>query len=139
MSDAASKLACATLQTKNLLAFLLFVQLQGNTAELANHHSASRVIQWCLKEASVADKKRLLDEIKTNIVPLSKSTYGRHVVQKVISNASKEEVPGKQLYTGVWIQGVLVSTSSCTFQLLGPECIPLGCRKGYRATMVACG
>jgi pumilio family protein 6 len=71
------------------------LQLQGNTVELANHHSASRVIQWCLREGSAADKARLLAEVRGNIVELSKSKYGRHVVQKVISLAKKEDVPGE--------------------------------------------
>ena len=61
---------------------------------LANHHSASRVIQWCMKEGSEADKARLVAEVRSNIVPLSKSKYGRHVVQKLINIAPKEEVPG---------------------------------------------
>jgi pumilio family protein 6 len=73
------------------------LQLQGNTVELANHHSASRVIQWCLREGSAADKARLLGEVRSNIVELSKSKYGRHVVQKVISLAKKEDVPGEWL------------------------------------------
>jgi len=69
-------------------------QLKGNIPELANHHSASRVIQWCLKEGSAADKERLTSEIKSNIVEISKSKHGRFVVQKLINIASKEEVPG---------------------------------------------
>lgn len=78
-------------------------QLQGNIPELANHHSASRVIQWCLKEGSPADKARLTGEVKSNIVALSKSKYGRHVVQKLINVASKEEVPGEGGHQGVAI------------------------------------
>lgn len=81
-------------------------QLQGNTAELANHHSASRVLQWCLREGSEADKARLLAEVRAHIVELSKSKYGRHVVQKVISLAKKEDVPGE--CCAGWL-GVLVS------------------------------
>lgn len=61
---------------------------------LANHHSASRVIQWCMKEGSDADKAALTAEVRANIVPLSKSKYGRHVVQKLINIAPKEDVPG---------------------------------------------
>jgi len=53
---------------------------KANIPELANHHSASRVIQWCLKEASAADKERLTSEIKANFVEISKSKYGRFVV-----------------------------------------------------------
>ncbi len=61
---------------------------------LANHHSASRVIQWCMKEGTDDDKAKLSKEVRANIVPLSKSKYGRHVVQKLINIAPKEEVPG---------------------------------------------
>lgn len=71
------------------------LQVRGVSVELSNHHSASRVIQWCLKEGSPADRSQLLGEVKANIVELSKSKYGRHVVQKIISMASKEEVPGR--------------------------------------------
>lgn len=80
--------------------FLLFclrclpAQVVGNVMGLANHHSASRVIQWCMKEGSEGDKKKLAAEVRANIVPLSKSKYGRHVVQKLINIAPKEEVPG---------------------------------------------
>lgn len=61
---------------------------------LANHHSASRVIQWCMKEGTDSDKAKLTSEVRANMVPLSKSKYGRHVVQKLINIAPKEEVPG---------------------------------------------
>eukprot|EP00882_Tetradesmus_deserticola_P004313 GHRQ01004557.1.p1 GENE.GHRQ01004557.1~~GHRQ01004557.1.p1 ORF type:complete len:193 (+),score=75.81 GHRQ01004557.1:50-628(+) len=84
-----------TTQEKQQLVANILKKLQGNTVELANHHSASRVIQWCLREGSDADKARLLGEVRANVVELSKSKYGRHVVQKVISLASKEEVPGE--------------------------------------------
>jgi hypothetical protein len=73
---------------------LCCVQVVGNVMGLANHHSASRVIQWCLKEGSDADKAKLTTEVRANIVPLSKSKYGRFVVQKLINVAPKEEVPG---------------------------------------------
>lgn len=36
----------------------------------------------------------LMTEVRANIVVLSKSKYGRHLVQKLITVASKEEVPG---------------------------------------------
>jgi pumilio family protein 6 len=71
------------------------VQVCGNVMGLANQHSASRVIQWCLKEGSAADKVKLTAEIRANILLLSKSKYGRHVVQKLINVATKEEVPGE--------------------------------------------
>lgn len=83
-----------TKEEKEQLVANILKKLQGNTAELANHHSASRVLQWCLREGSEADKARLLAEVRAHIVELSKSKYGRHVVQKVISLAKKEDVPG---------------------------------------------
>lgn len=70
------------------------LQVCGNVMGLANNHSASRVIQWCLKEGAEADKAAMTAEVRANIVPLSKSKYGRHVVQKLISVAPKEQVPG---------------------------------------------
>lgn len=72
----------------------LLHQVSGQVLELANHHSASRVIQWCLKYASPEDKARLLGEVRGAVVPLSKSKYGWHVVTKLINVATKEEVPG---------------------------------------------
>ncbi|KAF6262527.1 armadillo-type protein [Scenedesmus sp. NREL 46B-D3] len=83
-----------TTQEKQQLVANILKKLQGNTVELANHHSASRVIQWCLREGSDADQARLLAEVRANMVDLSKSKYGRHVVQKVISLAKREDVPG---------------------------------------------
>jgi pumilio family protein 6 len=73
------------------------LQVCGNVMGLANQHSASRVIQWCLKEGSAADKAKLTAEIRTNILALSKSKYGRHVVQKLINVATKDEVPGEEV------------------------------------------
>eukprot|EP00775_Hariotina_reticulata_P010359 gene10359-10517_t len=90
-----------TKEEKARLVSTILKKLKGNIPELANHHSASRVIQWCLKEGSAADKERLTNEIKSNIVELSKSKFGRFVVQKLINIASKEEVPGLvKLYKG---------------------------------------
>lgn len=82
-------------------------QVVGNVMGLANHHSASRVIQWCLKEGSEADKARLTGEIRANIVPLAKSKYGRFVVQKLINVAPKDEVPG------VCIRGLCFGACLC--------------------------
>jgi hypothetical protein len=69
-------------------------QVKGNVPALANHHSGSRVIQWCLKDGRAADRAALAAEVRACVVPLSKSKYGRFVVQKLISVADKGEVPG---------------------------------------------
>ncbi|KAF8073043.1 APUM24 [Scenedesmus sp. PABB004] len=84
----------ATKEEKAALVSRILKKLQGNTVELANHHSASRVIQWCLKEGGAAERARLQAEIRAAVVPLSKSKFGRHVVQKLIALAPKEDVPG---------------------------------------------
>lgn len=76
-------------------------QVCGNVMGLGNHHSASRVIQWCMKEGVDADRAKLTAEVCANIIPLSKSKYGRHVVQKLINLAPKEDVPGGGLLRGV--------------------------------------
>jgi hypothetical protein len=105
----------------------LQLQILGKIPELANHHSASRVIQWCLKYATEADKADLLGEIRTAAVPLAKSKYGRFVVQKLISVASKEEVPGRPMHTQFkHCSGWLLSAESSLF-LGGSELLQLLC------------
>lgn len=79
---------------------ICLLQVHGKVCELGANHSASRVIQFCMKEGSKQDRDKLCAEIKSNIVPLSKSKYGRHLVQKLINVASKEEVPGRVTLAG---------------------------------------
>lgn len=70
-------------------------QFSGKILELANQHTASRVIQFCLKEGSPEAKAAIAKEVKAHAVELSKSLYGHYLVMKMINAAKKEEVPGE--------------------------------------------
>lgn len=70
-------------------------QVHGHIVDLANNHTASRVIQFCAKCSSGADRKQMMDEVRKNVVELSKSKYGHFLVQKLINVCTKEELPGR--------------------------------------------
>lgn len=70
------------------------LQARGKLHELASNHTASRVIQFCAKYGGPEERKAIVEEIRANIVDMSKSKYGRHLVKKLIAVATKEEVPG---------------------------------------------
>lgn len=60
-----------------------------------NHHTASRVIQFCIKHGGETERKAVMEEVRANIVELSKSKYGHFLVRKLINTAKKDEVPGE--------------------------------------------
>jgi hypothetical protein len=66
-----------------------------------------------MKEGTDSDKAKLTSEVRANMVPLSKSKYGRHVVQKLINIAPKEEVPG----------GCGMGTQASLWVLISTECV----------------
>ena len=84
----------ATREEREALVSAVLAKTRGKIVELANHHSASRVIQFCARDGAAADRKALLAEAREQMVPLAKSKYGHHLVQKIIAVAPKEEVPG---------------------------------------------
>lgn len=67
---------------------------KGKIAELANNHSASRVVQFCIKYGGPRDKQTILEELKDNLLLMAKTKHGHYLVQKVINNCSKDEFPG---------------------------------------------
>ncbi len=69
-------------------------QVKGHIVELANNHTASRVIQFCAKSSAEPERKQLMAEVKDNVVALAKSKYGHFLVQKLVNMAAKEELPG---------------------------------------------
>lgn len=85
-------------------------QFSGKFLELANQHTASRVIQFCLKEGSPEAKGAITKEVKGHAVELAKSRYGHYLVSKVVGGAKKDEIPGA-LCAWVCFGGVL----SCRF------------------------
>ncbi len=95
-----------TAEDKQALVTKVLRKVKGQVPQLAQHHSASRVIQFCLKHASPQDRQALFDETRANVVELAKSKYGHHLVQKLINVASKDEVPGG----GRWVGCVVSQT-----------------------------
>ncbi len=70
-------------------------QVKGKLLELSSHHTASRVIQFCVKCGGDEERRVVMEEVKANIVELSRSKYGHFLVRKLISAAKKDEVPGE--------------------------------------------
>lgn len=71
------------------------MQVKGKLLELSSHHTASRVIQFCVKYGVDAERRTVMDEVRANVVELSKSKYGHFLVRKLINTAKKSDVPGK--------------------------------------------
>jgi hypothetical protein len=63
----------------------------GKAPELAAHHSASRVLQFALKELPAGGKARaaLVAEVREHALALARSKYGKHVVQRLIAHAQR--------------------------------------------------
>lgn len=70
------------------------MQVSGKLLELCSHHTASRVIQFCVKYGTDADRRAIMEQVRANILELSKSKYGHFLVRKLINTAKKEDVPG---------------------------------------------
>ena len=70
-------------------------QVHGKVLELAGHHTASRIIQFCVKYGSEQQRKALMAEVRASMVELSKGKHGHHLVEKLIAISKREEVPGE--------------------------------------------
>mmetsp|Transcript_35571 Transcript_35571/g.78981 ORF Transcript_35571/g.78981 Transcript_35571/m.78981 type:complete len:822 (-) Transcript_35571:289-2754(-) len=81
-------------QEKEQLVTKIMSKVEGKVLELAGHHTASRVIQFCAKHGTPAQRTALTSQLRAAMVPLSKTKYGKHLVCKLINMAKKEEVPG---------------------------------------------
>ncbi|PNH12802.1 Pumilio 24 [Tetrabaena socialis] len=69
-------------------------KVSGKLLELSNHHTASRVIQFCVKYGGEGERRKVMEEVRANILELSKSKYGHFLVRKLVNTAKKEDVPG---------------------------------------------
>jgi pumilio family protein 6 len=72
------------------------LQIHGKVLELAGHHTASRIIQFCAKYGSEAQRSSIMAEVKAVMVELSKGKHGHHLVQKLIAVSKKEDVPSEK-------------------------------------------
>lgn len=70
-------------------------KIDGRVAELAASHTASRIVQACVKYGTADQREKILAEVEPKILELSKSPYGRFVVSKMIDMAPKSEIPGE--------------------------------------------
>ena len=68
--------------------------MSGKLLQLANHHTASRIIQFCAKWGTAKDRTVLLGEVKLNLVELAKSKYGHFLVRKLINSTSNKDPEG---------------------------------------------
>ena len=69
-------------------------QVKGHVPELAASHTASRVLQACLKYGTPEDRALIQAELLPHLLDLSKSSYGHFLVTKLISTAAKKALPG---------------------------------------------
>lgn len=73
----------------------LYKLISGSVVEIIFKHDASRVVQACFKFGSEAQRTTILQELKGRLVELSKSTYGKFLVVKMLyygSAAHKEAI-----------------------------------------------
>ncbi|KAJ1207038.1 hypothetical protein NDU88_002430, partial [Pleurodeles waltl] len=66
--------------------------LQGNIKSIAFAHDSTRVIQCYVQFGSEKQRQEVFDELKDNLVELSKSRYGRNIVKKFLMYGSKQQV-----------------------------------------------
>ena len=72
------------------------MQIHGKVLELSNHHTASRIIQFCVKHGNEKQRSALMAEVRNSMVELSKAKHGHFLVQKLVAICKKEEVGGEK-------------------------------------------
>lgn len=70
-------------------------KIDGRVGELAGSHSASRVVQACIKHGTPEERTKVLKQLEPKLLELSKGPYGRFVVSKLIDLSPKENLQGK--------------------------------------------
>jgi hypothetical protein len=77
------------------LASAILQRCSGRLAKLAGSHTAARVVQACLKHGGAPARAAVWAEVEPELLPLAKSPYGRFVVSKLVTTASKAELAGE--------------------------------------------
>jgi hypothetical protein len=92
----AARPRAADAQQRQKLAEDVARRFSGKAPELATHHSASRVLQFALKELPAQSKVRaaLVAEVREAALPLARSKYGKHVVQRLVAHAQQGQRGG---------------------------------------------
>jgi pumilio homology domain family member 6 len=83
-----------TAQRRSELVSVILKKMKGHIAELAGNHTASRVVQACVKHGTATERSAILKEVEPRLLELAKGSYGHFVVSKLIDAASKEELNG---------------------------------------------
>eukprot|EP00191_Tetraselmis_sp_GSL018_P012852 CAMPEP_0177585784 /NCGR_PEP_ID=MMETSP0419_2-20121207/4699_1 /TAXON_ID=582737 /ORGANISM="Tetraselmis sp., Strain GSL018" /LENGTH=193 /DNA_ID=CAMNT_0019075583 /DNA_START=178 /DNA_END=756 /DNA_ORIENTATION=- len=65
-------------------------KVKGRIPEFSMSHTASRIIQFCLKHGGDEARKAVMAEMKGRILDMAKSSYGNFVARKIINTAPKE-------------------------------------------------
>ncbi|KAK2888568.1 pumilio homolog 3 isoform X1 [Channa argus] len=64
--------------------------VRGKIKQMAFAHDSVRVLQCFIQFGSHEQRQEVFDELKDEIISLSKSQYGRHVVKKLLMYGNKE-------------------------------------------------
>lgn len=64
---------------------MILTKSQGRIAELALLHSASRIVQSCLKFGTKEHKQQVISELKPKLLELAQNQYGHFLVKKVLT------------------------------------------------------
>jgi len=103
-----------TAKKRSELVRSILAKVKGRVPDLAGSHTASRVIQACVKYGTAEERSAILQELEPNLLTLSKSPYGRFVVSKMVDLATKEQLaggfwaagdgtlPGSIFFVGIW-------------------------------------
>ncbi|KFM22722.1 Pumilio-like protein 24 [Auxenochlorella protothecoides] len=81
-----------TPERRSQLTTQVLSKIKGRLVELASSHTASRIVQACVKHGSDAERAEILAELKPKLQELSKSPYGKFVVSKLIATAPKAQL-----------------------------------------------
>jgi pumilio family protein 6 len=67
---------------------------EDRVADLAASHTASRIIQSCVKHGTEDDRITIQKQLLPRMVELSKNPYARFIMSKLIVTAPKSQLPG---------------------------------------------
>uniref|UniRef100_A0A3P9I4M6 Pumilio homolog 3 n=1 Tax=Oryzias latipes TaxID=8090 RepID=A0A3P9I4M6_ORYLA len=66
--------------------------IRGNTKQMAFAHDSVRILQCFLQFGSHKQRQEVFEDLKDDVISLCKSSYGRHVVKKLLMYGNKELV-----------------------------------------------
>ena len=78
-------------EKRSQLVTAIIKRIDGRAGELAASHTASRVVQACIKHGTPEERAKILKQLEPTLLPLAKSSYGRFVVSKIIDLAPKKD------------------------------------------------